>query len=76
MTFELLLIIGFIILATLIIRDLNKQLKAYEQQQREHRETISQIASAAKTNNKMDQKQSSGKSKGSGSKRKKNTEHN
>lgn len=74
MTFELLLIIGFIILATLIIRDLNKQLKAYEQQQREHRETISQIASAAKKNNKVDQKRSSGKSEGSRSKRKKDTQ--
>ena len=74
MVFEILILIGFIVLVIVINRDLNKQLKAYEQQEREHRETISQIASAAKKNNKVDQKRSSGKSEGSRSKRKKDTQ--
>lgn len=75
MVLAVLLIIGFAILVVMINRDLNKQLLDYEQQKREHREIISQIASAAKKNNKVDQKRSPGKSEGSRSKRKKDTQH-
>lgn len=66
--------LGLIAILIAIGIDLNKQLKRYEQQEREYRETISQIASAAKKNNKVDQKRSSGKSEGSRNKRKKDTQ--
>lgn len=71
-----LFLLGLIAIFVAIGIDLNKQLRAYEQQQREHRETILQIASAAKKNNKVDQKRPSGKSKGSGNKGTKNTKSN
>lgn len=76
MTLLTLFLLGMIAIFVAIGIDLNKQIRRYEQQQKEHRETISQIASAAKKNNKVDQKRSSGKSKGSRSKGKKDTKYN
>jgi hypothetical protein len=76
MTLLTLFLLGLIVVFVAIGIDLNKQLRAYEQQQREHRETILQIASASKKSNKVDQKQPSGKSKGSRVQGKKDTKQN
>jgi hypothetical protein len=74
MTLLTLFLLGLIAVFIAIGIDLNKQLRAYEQHEKERRKTISQASSAAKTSNKMDQKRPSGKSKGSRNKRKKDIE--
>lgn len=76
MTLLTLFLLGLIAVFVAIGIDLNKQLKVYEQQEKERRKIIPQTTPTTKTSNKVDPKQPSGKSKGSGSKRKKDTQHN
>ena len=69
-------LLGLIVMLVAIGIDLNKQLLEYERKETKQRKTIPQTTPTTKKNNKVAPKRSIGKSKGSGSKGKKNTKSN
>ena len=74
-TLTILLLISILISVSAYI-DLSNQIKAYERKETRQGEVIPQTTPVTKKNNKMASKRSTGKSKGSGSKGKKNIKSN